>query len=69
MFFLYTALMRRPFKEVDTCVSEYISIFRNFDFRLTTPYGSLQKKGYSFQLAITAPLYSSIGYCIATAQS
>ena len=25
--------------------------------------------GYSFQLAITAPLYSIIGYCIATAQS
>ena len=24
---------------------------------------------YSFQLAITAPLYSIIGYCIATAQS
>ena len=25
--------------------------------------------GYSFQLAITAPLYSITGYCIATAQS
>ena len=25
--------------------------------------------GYSFQLAITAPLYSIIGYCITTAQS
>ena len=25
--------------------------------------------GYSFQLAITAPLYSIIDYCIATAQS
>ena len=25
--------------------------------------------GYSFQLAITAPLYSIISYCIATAQS
>ena len=25
--------------------------------------------GFSFQLAITAPLYSIIGYCIATAQS
>ena len=25
--------------------------------------------GYSFQLAITAPLYPIIGYCIATAQS
>ena len=75
VFSIYCSLMHRPFKEVDTCVIEYIPMFWNFYFRLTTPYGSFQKLppgrgiGYSFQLAITAPLYSIIGYCIATAQS
>ena len=43
VFSIYCSLMHRPFKEVDTCVIEYIPMFWNFYFRLTTPYGSFQK--------------------------
>jgi hypothetical protein len=63
-------------------LSDYITLSRLFDFNLIAPVRAFRNClspryftrsgrgiGYSFQLAITAPLYSITGYCIATAQS
>ena len=50
------------------CLSASSEAFRNcLSQRYFTSKG--RGIGYSFQLAITAPLYSITGYCIATAQS
>ena len=50
------------------CLIASIEAYRNcLEERYFTSQG--RGIGYSFQLAITAPLYSITGYCIATAQS
>jgi len=49
----------------------FIAPVRAFRNCFKSRYFTTQERGigYSFQLAITAPLYSITGYCIATAQS
>ena len=53
--------------EIQTLIAP-VGAFRNF-LRQLYFKSKWRGIGYSFQLAITAPLYSIIGYCIATAQS
>ena len=53
--------------EIQTLIAP-VGAFRNF-LRQLYFKSKWRGIGYSFQLAITAPLYSITGYCIATAQS